>query len=193
MTLGTRIKEYRLKAKLSQEKVAELVGVSRQAVTKWESDQSSPNMDNLFRLAEIFGTTVDALVTDETDDRSVAEMVYRMIQEDKARQRAQILATCRQRVQDALKILLCYLIIYVVCKLLWSDRSGMSLTLWMLNYRPDTHAPTFGHLMLGYRFWRVALISVAAALLGLKRLTIVTIAAFVIAKVVIFSQKNKKY
>ena len=106
MTLGTRIKEYRLKAKLSQEKVAELVGVSRQAVTKWESDQSSPNMDNLFRLAEIFGTNVDALVTDETDDRSVAEMVYRMIQEDKARQRAQILATCRQRVLDALKVLL---------------------------------------------------------------------------------------
>ena len=34
MTLGTRIKEYRLKAKLSQERVAELVGVSRQAVTK---------------------------------------------------------------------------------------------------------------------------------------------------------------
>ena len=181
MTLGTRIKEYRLKAKLSQEKVAELVGVSRQAVTKWESDQSSPNMDNLFHLAEIFGTTVDALVTDETDDRSVAEMVYRMIQEDKARQRAQILATCRQRVLDALKVLLCYLIIYVVCKLLWSDRSDMNLTLWMLNYRPDTHAPTFGHLMFGYRFWRIALISVAAALLGLKRLTIITIAAFVIA------------
>ena len=35
MTLGTRIKEYRMKSRLSQEKVAELVGVSRQAVTKW--------------------------------------------------------------------------------------------------------------------------------------------------------------
>ena len=78
MTLGTRIKEHRTKAKLSQEKVAELVGVSRQAVTKWESDQSAPTMDNLFRLAEIFGTTVDALVTDETDERSVAKLVYQM-------------------------------------------------------------------------------------------------------------------
>ena len=78
MTLGTRIKEHRNHAKLSQEKVAELVGVSRQAVTKWESDQSAPTMDNLFRLAEIFGTTVDALVTDETDERSVAKLVYQM-------------------------------------------------------------------------------------------------------------------
>ena len=62
MTLGERIKNQRTRAVLSQERVAELVGVSRQSVTKWESGQSAPSTENLFRLAEIFGTTVDMLL-----------------------------------------------------------------------------------------------------------------------------------
>ena len=53
MELGERIREARLRAHLSQEKVAELIGVSRQAVTKWESSQSAPSTDNLFKLAEV--------------------------------------------------------------------------------------------------------------------------------------------
>lgn len=53
MTLGEKIKACRQAAGMSQEKVAELVGVSRQAVTKWEANQSAPNTENLFKLAEI--------------------------------------------------------------------------------------------------------------------------------------------
>ena len=72
MTLGERIKYQRTRAGLSQERVAELVGVSRQSVTKWESGQSAPSTENLFRLAEIFGTTVDMLldIPDERDSQS---------------------------------------------------------------------------------------------------------------------------
>ena len=55
MSLGERIKEQRKISGLSQEKVAEFVGVSRQAVTKWETGQSAPSTENLFKLAEIFG------------------------------------------------------------------------------------------------------------------------------------------
>lgn len=75
MTLGERIKNQRSRAGLSQERVAELVGVSRQSVTKWESGQSAPSTENLFRLAEIFGTTVDLLLdipkenTTQSDDQ----------------------------------------------------------------------------------------------------------------------------
>ena len=61
--LGSRIKACRQAAGISQEKVAELVGVSRQAVTKWETGQSAPSTENLFKLAEIFGTTVDLILT----------------------------------------------------------------------------------------------------------------------------------
>ena len=43
MTLGEKLKSYRTNKKISQEKVAELVGVSRQAVTKWENDSNGTN------------------------------------------------------------------------------------------------------------------------------------------------------
>ena len=70
--LGERIKNQRTRVGLSQERVAELVGVSRQSVTKWESGQSAPSTENLFRLAEIFGTTVDMLldIPDEKNSKS---------------------------------------------------------------------------------------------------------------------------
>ena len=77
MTLGERIKACRRNAGMSQEKVAELVGVSRQAVGKWETDQSAPSTANLFRLAEIFGTTVDMLLASEKDaGQSLAEQLH---------------------------------------------------------------------------------------------------------------------
>lgn len=76
MTLGERLKSYRTNKKISQEKVAELVGVSRQAVTKWENDQTIPNSNNLITLASIYGVSVDELVTgkqttEETDENSI--------------------------------------------------------------------------------------------------------------------------
>lgn len=178
MTLGTRIKDFRTKAKLSQEKVAELVGVSRQAVTKWESDQSTPTMDNLFRLAEIFSTTVDSLVTDETDERSVAKLVYQMIQDDKARRQAHILEVGRQRLWDGLKVLCCYLILFLVCKLLWADREDLTLMGWLTNTFYEFHTPFLFWLLTSRDFWYAAMFSIAAALLGLRRLSITTIAGF---------------
>jgi len=51
MTIGNRIKALRTEKKLSQEYLAEKLGVSRQAVSKWESGASSPSTDNLIALA----------------------------------------------------------------------------------------------------------------------------------------------
>jgi len=61
MTLGKNIKEHRNRLGFSQEKIAALVNVSRQAVTKWEADQSIPCMENLFTLTEIFGISLNEL------------------------------------------------------------------------------------------------------------------------------------
>ncbi len=73
MSLGERIKEQRKNSGLSQEKVAEFVGVSRQAVTKWEANQSAPSTENLFKLAEIFGTTVDMLLSSNEDGKTLQQ------------------------------------------------------------------------------------------------------------------------
>lgn len=67
MTLGKRISKLRSQRKISQEYLAEQLDVSRQAVSKWENDSSSPDTDHLVRLAELFGVSVDYLATGKED------------------------------------------------------------------------------------------------------------------------------
>ncbi|MGN0985736.1 MAG: helix-turn-helix domain-containing protein [Candidatus Enterenecus sp.] len=64
-TLGMRIGELRRARGLTQEEVAEKLGVSSQAVSKWENDQSCPDIMSLPALAGLLGTTVDALLSGE--------------------------------------------------------------------------------------------------------------------------------
>ena len=58
MNFETRLYELRKKAGLSQEELANLVGVSRQAVQKWEAGSSRPDLDNLTALAGYFNVTL---------------------------------------------------------------------------------------------------------------------------------------
>lgn len=61
-TLGKRIMQNRKRLGLTQEQLAEMLEVSAQAVSKWENDQTCPDITMLPRLAEIFGVTTDALL-----------------------------------------------------------------------------------------------------------------------------------
>ncbi len=63
MTLGERIANLRKDAGYSQEYVAESLRVSRQAVSKWEKDLSSPDTENLIKLSELLNTSVQFLAT----------------------------------------------------------------------------------------------------------------------------------
>ncbi len=60
-TIGTRIAKLRNEYSYSQEYVAEKLGVSRQAVSKWEQNQSSPDTENLIALSQLFNVTVEYL------------------------------------------------------------------------------------------------------------------------------------
>ena len=62
MTLGERLKMYRTQKGLSQEKIAEMLDVSRQAVTKWEAGQATPSSDNLIALANLYDVSLDELI-----------------------------------------------------------------------------------------------------------------------------------
>ncbi len=68
MTIGERISQQRKEKKLSQEEVAEALFVSRQAVSKWENDQSSPDTENLIALAKLLGVEVEYLVSGDMQD-----------------------------------------------------------------------------------------------------------------------------
>ena len=60
----SRLKMYRTHMGLTQEQLAEKIGVSRQAVAKWERGDAMPDIDSCLKLAELYGITVDMLVRD---------------------------------------------------------------------------------------------------------------------------------
>ena len=68
MIMGDKISVLRRKNGWSQEELAEKMGVSRQAVSKWESAQSIPDLTKILQLAELFGVTTDYLLRDEQEE-----------------------------------------------------------------------------------------------------------------------------
>lgn len=70
MTIGNRIAALRREHGYSQEYVAERLGVSRQAVSKWETDQSAPDTYNLISLSELLGASVEYLATGKSPIKS---------------------------------------------------------------------------------------------------------------------------
>lgn len=67
MILADKIIMLRKKAGMSQEQLAERLGVSRQSVSKWEGSQSMPDMDKAVKLADLFGLSLDSLIRDDLD------------------------------------------------------------------------------------------------------------------------------
>lgn len=67
MKLAEKLQLIRKKNGLSQEELAEKLGISRQAISKWESGQSTPDLNKLIILSELYNVTIDSLVK-ESDD-----------------------------------------------------------------------------------------------------------------------------
>ena len=63
MSIGGRITELRNEKNLSQGQLADLLGISRQAVSKWENDKTSPDTLNLIKLADVLDTEIEYLAT----------------------------------------------------------------------------------------------------------------------------------
>ena len=61
-SLGEVLKQHREECKMTQEFVAEAIGVSRQAVSKWENGTSDPSTSNLIALAELFNLSAEELL-----------------------------------------------------------------------------------------------------------------------------------
>jgi len=61
-SLGETLKEHRINCNMTQEFVAETLGVSRQAVSKWENGTSDPSTSNLIALAKLYNISVDEIL-----------------------------------------------------------------------------------------------------------------------------------
>lgn len=67
MTLGEKLAMYRKQNNYTQEQLAELLGVSRQAISKWESDAAYPETDKLIKLCDMYDCSLDYLVRDKLE------------------------------------------------------------------------------------------------------------------------------
>ena len=83
MSVGERIAALRKSRELSQGQLASLMGVSRQAISKWENDQTTPDTLNLIRLAEVFESDVEYIATGQVrvDLREVEPIVQTVVRE----------------------------------------------------------------------------------------------------------------
>lgn len=82
MNVSSRLQELRKAAGYSQEQLAEMLGVSRQAVSKWESGQTNPDINNVGRLSEIYNKSTDYIIFGEERE---AQIVYqeKIVYQDK--------------------------------------------------------------------------------------------------------------
>lgn len=67
MTFGEKLQRLRQRAGMSQDALAEKLGVSRQAVSRWERDETMPETDKVIALAELFGVTTDYLLRSQPE------------------------------------------------------------------------------------------------------------------------------
>lgn len=68
MSIGRKIADARKAKNLTQEQLADLMSVTRQSISRWESEQSYPEMDKIVFLAEILGVSLDYLLKDNISD-----------------------------------------------------------------------------------------------------------------------------
>ncbi len=81
MNLGENLFQARKKKGLSQEAVAEKLGVSRQTISKWETDETLPDIRQAKKLAVLYGLTLDELIEFDADVQEIQEVINKATEE----------------------------------------------------------------------------------------------------------------
>lgn len=122
MSLGKRIQYYRKKFNFTQEELAEKLLVSRQAVSRWESDNNEPDIKTLIALSDIFEISVDQLIREEKENEEIKGEEKLNLEEDIIIQNQEaILKTHRKNYKLLVfitSIILLLLMVFVVCPLM---------------------------------------------------------------------------
>ena len=82
-TLAELLKENRIRCKMTQEFVAEAIGVSRQAVSKWENGSADPSTSNLIALANLYGVSAEDLLKNAANKKDAAALSENKEEEEK--------------------------------------------------------------------------------------------------------------
>ena len=184
MSLGERIKAYRKRCGLTQEQVAERAGVSRQAVTKWESGQSTPSTENLFKLAELFGTTVDLLLEEEAAPKAPsAQEVYALYAADRAKRADERRQKWKKNLLSALLVAAGYAVVYLLGRALGPKGEPASVLGWLFGTDPQQLSYLYGWLLQRTLFWIAMAVACGLALLGKRWVAWTALGGFVLGLV----------
>ncbi len=85
MTLGDKISKLRKENNYTQEQLADILGVSRQAISKWESDLTYPETEKLIRISELFCCSLDYLIKDKEDKEETETGIRKYLHERKSK------------------------------------------------------------------------------------------------------------
>lgn len=85
MSLGSSLYHARKKSGLSQENVAEKLGVSRQTISKWETDETLPDIRQSKHLATLYHITLDELIQFDADEKEIQQMIDSVSEETQAK------------------------------------------------------------------------------------------------------------
>lgn len=110
MEIGTKLKNARSNANLTQEDIAEKIGVSRQTVSNWENNKSYPDIISVIRLSDIYGISLDTLLKED-------ENMIKHLDESTN------IVKSKNRLRKLLPVLV-YTVIWVLCVLLFWLYSG---------------------------------------------------------------------
>lgn len=81
MTFAEKLKSIRKQAGFSQEQLAEKIGVSRQAITKWETDSGIPDISNIMAISTLFDISVDELLSNEKLPKKQTKFLFESVTE----------------------------------------------------------------------------------------------------------------
>ena len=151
--IGRKIKELRTTNSLIQEELSCKLGISRQALQKWESGRSCPSGDNLIRICKLFNISLDEFLGSRNNFR------------------------LRLNIKSALHILLIYAGIYILLRLLFSNFKETSLTGILFTEHLNSYLPDW--ILSSGVFYIFVLISALLALLGDTKASLFTIAGII--------------
>ena len=81
MSFAEKLWELRKQARMSQEKLAEKLSVSRQVITKWETDMGIPDIENIMAISALFDVSIDELLSNKMGDRTKADYLFESVTE----------------------------------------------------------------------------------------------------------------
>lgn len=126
MKLGEKIYNLRVSKELSQGDLAEMLGVSRQSISKWENNSAMPDIEKIIKLSDIFGVTIDELVKGENDYSDIHTKKQEALPKVEYVQQIQAKPLAGRKIAGT--ILLCMAFVVVLfCTLLGDLMSGLVL------------------------------------------------------------------